>query len=442
MNELFLKFEDENGKPQRIPVDSDKFSIGRHSENDLVVSSSKLSRKHLEIQRFAEVFVVSDSGSSNGTLLNGQDLSDPAALSNDDELDLGGGLKIVVEIKSGDSQENGAPQANEPAADGGSDKNEPEYAVSEQAGGSDSPAKMSGLAKFLLIAPLIGIFVLLIIGVGFLLFSGSSQPEVADRENDDEIYTSSDSGADEDDGQTNDPNDQESTTTIAEDTAPGSATDIPQGSNTADDEIASPPGNGDPKREIERAAVSFMRRIARNDPSPILTSRQIEVIESKINQLKGSRALVSNIKNARQNADGIANLARSKNLKPQFLAGAALAKLGNNQGDVLQTAQGMLEVLDRLNIQIGDEVADESLVAIAAYQQGVSGQFLEMRNAMEQLSSKYPAVSSRQIRTIWFLRDKGKLSDSEFEFALRFLAVGTITQNPGLFGVSAEAVTL
>ena len=102
----------------------------------------------------------------------------------------------------------------------------------------------------------------------------------------------------------------------------------------------------------------------------------------------------------------------------------------------------MAEVLDKLNIQIGDEVADEGLVTIAAYQQGAGGKFLQMRNTMEKLASNNPSVSSRQVRTIWFLKDKAQISNAEFEFALRFLAIGIITQNPASFGVRTQELKL
>ncbi len=80
MTELWLNFKDEKGKDQRVLVEGKNFIIGRHSENDLCIPSGKLSRQHVKIESFAEVFIVSDCGSSNGTTLNGDDLSEPVAL--------------------------------------------------------------------------------------------------------------------------------------------------------------------------------------------------------------------------------------------------------------------------------------------------------------------------------------------------------------------------
>jgi hypothetical protein len=78
---------------------------------------------------------------------------------------------------------------------------------------------------------------------------------------------------------------------------------------------------------------------------------------------------------------------------------------------------------------------------IAAYDQGEKGDFMRLRNTLQDLATKFPE-SSRVIRSIWFLQKQGKITDSEFDFALRFLAIGTITQNPKDFGVKAEPLTL
>jgi hypothetical protein len=110
----------------------------------------------------------------------------------------------------------------------------------------------------------------------------------------------------------------------------------------------------------------------------------------------------------------------------------------------LATAQGMADVLQNLSVPIGTELANDSLLVMAAYEQGVAGQNLAMRDmlARESIPENNPGVNSREIRSIWFLKDKGKISDSQFEFALRFLAIGTIAQNPKDFGIQTDAVVL
>ena len=69
-----------------------------------------------------------------------------------------------------------------------------------------------------------------------------------------------------------------------------------------------------------------MRRIAFNDPKPFLTTEQIEAVNSKINQLKGSRALAENFKAVKKDAAQFASLANSKNLKPAVSGNCRFSK--------------------------------------------------------------------------------------------------------------------
>src|SRR6186713_1123015 len=114
MTELFLKYTDQKGEEKRVAVSGEKFVVGRHSQSDLYIPDGRLSRQHLKIERFADVFVASDAGSSNGTLLNDTPLKDPIGVKDGDVLDLGG-FKVVAEFETyGPSAE---PSASEPEED-------------------------------------------------------------------------------------------------------------------------------------------------------------------------------------------------------------------------------------------------------------------------------------------------------------------------------------
>ena len=123
------------------------------------------------------------------------------------------------------------------------------------------------------------------------------------------------------------------------------------------------------------------------------------------------------------------------------MATAALAKIGNNRGDPLAVPQTILPVLNDLKITLDNKLADDNLLIIAAYERGAAGKPRSLQSALEALSKTTQNVSPREIRTIWFLRDKGKITEAEFNFAVQFLAIGAITQNPKDFNVSADAVT-
>jgi hypothetical protein len=193
--------------------------------------------------------------------------------------------------------------------------------------------------------------------------------------------------------------------------------------------------------KVEKSAASFLRRIAQNDSTAFLTSEQSQQVNSRLKQLNGSQAIGANIESARKSATQIKSLATSKGIKPQFLANAALAKLGNSRGDVLQTAQSMADVLGKLHTEIGDERSDDCLLMIAAFDQGQRGDFQGLRNMLQDMSNKFPE-SSRAIRTIWFLQKQNKISASEFNFAIDFIAIGTISESPKDFGVNAEPLVL
>src|SRR6185436_17283494 len=125
--------------------------------------------------------------------------------------------------------------------------------------------------------------------------------------------------------------------------------------------------------KVESNAAAFLRRIAHNDSTAFLTTDQAQKVNSRIKQLSGSSSLAANIESARKSSSQLKTLAGSKNLPPQFLATAALSKLGTSRGDPLQMAQSMSDVFEKLNTQIGSELSDDSLMMVAAFDQGQRG---------------------------------------------------------------------
>lgn len=444
MTELWLRYTDENGKEKRLPVKQEKFAIGRHSENDLSIANSAISRQHLKIERFADIFVVSDVGSSLGTKINGQDLTDPVALKKGDRLKLGDSLELEIELISDDETAGNSTNAGAGSDKSDKEKNDAGSSSSVSASAASAAASSGKGSSFptsiFYIAPLLGFIVLLSLGGIFLATSGGSREKEISQNNDfiytDERRNSADPTPDTDKifaektplpSQTN----ENSTLSTTETPAPSTPEETnPQTKPQISGELA----------KIEVNSMSFLRRIAQSQQGAFLTGKQQEILQTKINQFKNSPALADNLKSAKRNEAAIKSLASSKNIKPQLLTTAALARLGNNRGDVLQTAQSMAEVLDDLSRNIGDERPDDVLIIVAAYEQGAAGDTLKMRNMLQNLNNEFPG-SSRQMRSIWFLKEKGKLTDSQFEDALRFLAIGTISQNPKDFGVNAEAVS-
>ncbi|MGH9946335.1 MAG: FHA domain-containing protein [Pyrinomonadaceae bacterium] len=429
MIELFLKYEDEKGDEKRAQVEGEKFVVGRHTETDLCIPDGRLSRQHLKIDRFADVFVASDAGSSNGTTLNGKPLKDPEALKHGDIIELGG-LMVLIEIETDDPAAAPEPEA------------EPEASVSANgvSAASQPAAESSSTSTFLFVLiPVFGLILVLFTGVIVYLLVSGPKTTIAKKQDD---FEYSDVKTDDDDKPASKKESGKNDTNSSP--VPSGSTTSQPGSTSADSPTGSdsvPTGKLTETAKIEQNGGAFLRRIAQNDPRAFLTSEQAQILNSKVKQLSGSSAVADNLKSAGKNSSQLKTLAAAKNLKPQFLAIAAVAKLGSNRGDVMQTAQGMTEVLDKLSNQIGNELADDSLLVVAAYGQGTAGDFMKLRNMLQDLSNKFPE-SSRAIRTIWFLQKNGKITQTEYENALTFLAIGTISQNPKDFGVNAEALAL
>jgi pSer/pThr/pTyr-binding forkhead associated (FHA) protein len=416
MTELWLNFKDPNGVGRRVAVDNPRFTVGRHSGNDLSITDSRLSREHIVIERYGDIFVLTDVGSSNGTAISGKAVKEPVALKEGDELSLGG-LEIKLEFVS-DAKQEPPPLENK--------TEEPRPAPTPAA--PESSGSMP--TAVFIIAPILGLLIFSIVGLAIYFSGNRSRPN----DSNDIPYST-------------DPDDRPSKpgrNTTSDTTPSGSNVPATPGTtNSGTDVTSNPTPSGSPSEtsKTEQYAAAFLRLAAANDPKAFITGQQAQVLNPKIKSLASSSALADNINSARRNSAQIRSLAQSKNLKPQLLAAAAVAKLGTSRGDVLQTAQSMADTLDKLGVQVGNELGDDCLLMMAAYDQGAAGDFLKMRNMLQDLATKMPE-SSRSIRSIWYLKKNDKISDGQYELALRFLAVGTIMQNPGEFGVNAQAVNL
>jgi len=420
MAELRLNFKDTHCEPRRAAVEKSPFLVGRHSECDLAISDSRLSRKHAKIDRIGDFFVISDLGSSNGTFLNGKKLTEPATLADGDRLSLGG-FEISVELMGRNDSISASP-AGELASAKITDTKK-----------SQSATNRSRIPVWLLLAgPIAAAFLVLLVGlVVFIAVSRNST--AADDTNQDR--TNDLSRAEHDRELRNVPEDR---ATLDSQTASKNQ----NRQATATPETIIPTATPDSEEaKVEANAAKFLRRIAQNDPKAFLTAEQAKIVAAKTRQFAGSSALAENIKSAQKSAAQLRSLAAAKNVKPLFLAVAAMTKLGNSRGDVFATAKSIADTLDKLTIQLGNELADDCLLTIAAYDQGAAGETMKLRNQLQDLATKLPQ-SSREIRTIWFLKKQGTITNAEFEMAVNFIAIGTITQNPSAFAVKAEALDL
>lgn len=402
---LWLSFTDGTGSARRIKVEAGEFAIGRGPDNDLEVPDSRLSRRHARISTFGSSFVISDLGSSNGTDLNGRRLKESSALSDGDVVDFGGGLRVKIEIRA----EDGATAATERPA------------VAAAAPPAPAPARKDGNENFpvvwMLVIPLFGLLAFLCAGGGYLALNGRGPQTDARVAEEDE-----DAGSDETRGR----RESKETPGPSQSPAPPSPP-VPEASSEA--------------RKVEVNASKFLQNIAINDPGAFVTAKQAETVLAKLNSIKGSSALKSNLQKARKAKGEIESEAKASGLKSQFLAAAALTKLGNSAGEPLTTAKAMIPVFADLRISLGNSLADDSLLMAADFLRREARKTPSLQAVLEgfSISDSTGTSNPREIRTIWFLKERGKLSEEYFEFAVRFLAIGAIMQNPKDFGIDAEA---
>jgi pSer/pThr/pTyr-binding forkhead associated (FHA) protein len=71
--------------------------IGRHTDCDVKLTLPDISRRHARIDRTPEGYTVTDLGSLNGVIVNGETITGPTPLAHDDTLQIGG-IRFDVDL--------------------------------------------------------------------------------------------------------------------------------------------------------------------------------------------------------------------------------------------------------------------------------------------------------------------------------------------------------
>jgi pSer/pThr/pTyr-binding forkhead associated (FHA) protein len=71
------------------PLTSETTTIGRALENDIVITSKRVSREHARVRREGWRAILEDMGSTNGTFLNDERVLAPAELHDGDRITIG-----------------------------------------------------------------------------------------------------------------------------------------------------------------------------------------------------------------------------------------------------------------------------------------------------------------------------------------------------------------
>jgi serine phosphatase RsbU (regulator of sigma subunit) len=103
VRELLIHTPD--GKVRALPLDRDRFSLGRSSANELCYADDVgLSRQHLALEREGSAWIVRDLGSKNGTFVNAARITEPYTIAPNDRIAAG---HLVLEFA-----DKAAPMAN------------------------------------------------------------------------------------------------------------------------------------------------------------------------------------------------------------------------------------------------------------------------------------------------------------------------------------------
>ena len=91
-----LRAHDDVVQPEEFVLGGNLCRIGRDSKNDIVIVRGAVSRQHAVIEQHNNHFVLRDLGSSNGTFVNGERVTE-RALEHGDVLSFGG-LEVTVQL--------------------------------------------------------------------------------------------------------------------------------------------------------------------------------------------------------------------------------------------------------------------------------------------------------------------------------------------------------
>jgi len=83
-----LIVQEGQGVGQRWLLEKERVTIGRSVDCDIVLTERQVSRRHAQIRRTDDQYILEDLGSKNGTYVNGREVTGPYVLQDGDEIQI------------------------------------------------------------------------------------------------------------------------------------------------------------------------------------------------------------------------------------------------------------------------------------------------------------------------------------------------------------------
>jgi pSer/pThr/pTyr-binding forkhead associated (FHA) protein len=164
---------------EEFPLSGDEVTIGRAADATVSVPDTSVSRKHALVRKTDAGWAVSDLGSGNGTIVNGEVISEEQLLSNDDVITLGDSEFQFVDPGAGAGSDALAPTPRRApvrtSRTGGGSTSRPR--TSRAARLDEDPAVAAKKKRKLFIVAGTTLAVVMALGVGFKAISNKKEAE-------------------------------------------------------------------------------------------------------------------------------------------------------------------------------------------------------------------------------------------------------------------------
>jgi hypothetical protein len=184
---------------------------------------------------------------------------------------------------------------------------------------------------------------------------------------------------------------------------------------------------------VQKYAANVLSSISK-DTTPVLTEQSLTAINAQVQQYQNSSSFSEELRVIRQALPQISAAAKRSSIRTALAVYATMARIHKDggRGDPAQVAQQICPQLAKMRVIFGDELANDSLLSVAALEEG-PGLQMRITRLVRRVND-----SPLTIRSIWYLHDHQVISEQTYDFVLKFIALGVISQDPQRFGITAE----